>query len=273
MRAVSLHADVIVVTSRVWQTTCTIVRGPRAERTQGAAAEGASAEAFLVDSPVYPDELEVLPALLEQAGFPLVGLLVTHSDWDHLLARLAFPQATLGCAETTAAALAAAPGDAARALRAFDDEHYVRRERPLTLGSLQALPVPGRCDLGVGELELHPAVGHTGDGMAVWIPWARVLIAGDYLSAVEIPSLGAGGTPADYVATLARLRPLVAAAEHVVPGHGSALGSAQALEVLDADLRYLHELVQRGAGATLPRAARSEAQRRIHAENVATLGA
>jgi hypothetical protein len=49
-----------------------------------------------------PDELDGLPALLEQAGFGFSGLLATHGDWDHLLGRLAFPGAALGCAETTA---------------------------------------------------------------------------------------------------------------------------------------------------------------------------
>ena len=50
----------------------------------------------MIDSPVYPDELEILPALLEQAGFAFSGLLVTHGDWDHLLARLAFADAAVG---------------------------------------------------------------------------------------------------------------------------------------------------------------------------------
>ena len=53
-------------------------------------------EGFVVDSPLFPDELEVLPAVLEQAGFPVSGLLATHGDWDHLLGRLAFPGAALG---------------------------------------------------------------------------------------------------------------------------------------------------------------------------------
>ena len=56
--------------------------------------------------------------------------------------------------------------------------------------------------------------------MAVLIPWARVLVAGDYLSTVELPELGDGEHGRAYLATLERLRPLVAAAEHVVPGHG-----------------------------------------------------
>ncbi|MDQ3850222.1 MAG: MBL fold metallo-hydrolase, partial [Actinomycetota bacterium] len=94
MRVVSLHPDVLVATSRVWQTTCTIVR--------------CGEECFVIDSPVLPDELDVLPALLEQARFPAPsGLLATHGDWDHLLGRLAFPGAALGVGETTAARLAA----------------------------------------------------------------------------------------------------------------------------------------------------------------------
>lgn len=173
MRAVALHADVLVVTSRFWQTTCTLVRS--------------EAEAFAIDSPVLPDELEILPAVAEQAGFGVVGLLATHADWDHLLGRYAFPDAPLGCAETTGARLAAEPGAAQRELRDFDDEHYVVRPRPLSLPGAQTLPVPGRCGIGERELELHPADGHTADGMAILVPWAGVLVCGDYLSPVEIP--------------------------------------------------------------------------------------
>src|SRR3712207_5205586 len=141
MRVVAIHPDVLVATSRVWQTTCTVLRGGE--------------EGFVVDSPVLPDELDVLPAVLEQSGFPFSGLLATHGDWDHLLARAAFPDAALGVAETTAARLTGEPGAAQRALREFDEQWYVRRERPLSLGQVQALPVPGKLELGGGELELH----------------------------------------------------------------------------------------------------------------------
>ena len=270
MRAVALHPDVIVATSRVWQTTCTIVRGAAGDQDP-AHPSAHPAEAFVVDSPVYPDELEMLPALLEQVRFPFTGLLATHADWDHLLGRLAFPDAALGCAHSTAERLAAEPGAAQRALREFDDEHYVSRARPLTIGAIQALPAPGRLDVGEREVELHPAGGHTPDGMAVWIPWARVLIAGDYLSPVEVPILAPAGDATEYALTLERLRPLVLEAEHVVPGHGPVLDSAGALEVLDADRDYLRELERRGAEAPLPRAARSPIQRRHHADNAALL--
>ena len=255
MRAVGLHADVVVVTSRAYATNCTLVRG--------------GAEAFCVDSPIFPDELEILPAMAEQAGFRVVGLLATHADWDHLLARYAFPEAPLGCAETTAARLVSEPGNAQRKLREFDEEFYVERPRPLSLPSAQRLPVPGKLEVGDRELELQPADGHTEDGMAIWVPWARVLVCGDYLSPVEIPMITGMGSASAYLATLARIEPLVEEAEHVVPGHGAPIEAARAAAILREDRTYLQALLEVGEAAKLPLARRSGQQRKIHAANVA----
>src|SRR5918994_5525926 len=214
MRAVGLHPDVVVVTSRFWQTTCTLVRSGE--------------EAFMVDSPVLPDELELVPAIAAQAQFRVLGRMATHADWDHLLGGYSFPDAPLATGETSAARLRNAPGAAQRELREFDDEHYVERPGPLSLPTPQMLPVPGHCALGEHELELHPADGHTVDGMAILIPWASVLVCGDYLSPVEIPWISEGGSASAYLATLARLEPLVERAAHVVPGHGGGPDSPRA---------------------------------------------
>ena len=65
MRAVGLHSDVIAVTSRAYATGCVLVRSGN--------------EAFCIDSPIFPDELEILPAIAEQAEFNVVGLLATHA--------------------------------------------------------------------------------------------------------------------------------------------------------------------------------------------------
>jgi glyoxylase-like metal-dependent hydrolase (beta-lactamase superfamily II) len=253
LRVVGLHPGVLVATSRVFQTACTVVRDGE--------------ECFVIDSPVLPDELDVLPALLEQAGFPFSGLLATHGDWDHLLGRLAFPDAALGVAETTAARLTAEPGDAARKLRSFDDELYLERERPLSLGQVQALPVPGKLDVGAQTIELHPTEGHVPDGMALWLDWARVLVVGDFLSPVEIPMLSEGGSRSAYLATLERLRPLVEQADHVVAGHGGAIDARRALSILDEDVAYLDGLPD----SKLPIARRSAEQKRIHGENLQRL--
>ena len=264
MRVVSLHPDVLVATSRIWQTNCTIIRGK--------VAAGEGGETFVIDSPILPDELEILPALLEQSGYPPPGgLLVTHADWDHLLGRLAFPDATIGCSRTSAERMQATPGTPQRELRDFDEQHYLHRPRPLALGAVQALDVPGRCEIGSQELALHPTEGHTGDGMVVSIDWAGVLVAGDYLSTVEIPVLGEGGSIASYLSTLERLRPLVSEVERVVPGHGPVLDRQRALAVLEEDVAYLSALREHSAAAELPQGRRTRAQRAIHAQNTASL--
>jgi glyoxylase-like metal-dependent hydrolase (beta-lactamase superfamily II) len=299
VRALALHPDVLVVSSAVLHVNCVIVRGTVADGGRGEhGADGGSAaggggenpvrviepgspsgsaadpsgETFVIDSPVLPDELDALGALLGQARFPAPsGLLVTHGDWDHMLARLAFPGVALGAAQSTAERMQANPGEAQRELRGFDEELLIARPGPLALGSVQALPVPGRCDVGDRELELHEATGHTPDGMAVMIPWAGVLVAGDYLSSVEIPMLNDGGEVAAYLATLERLRGLAARATHVVPGHGPVLDGERALEILEEDVAYLKALGELGAEAALPDGRRTAHQRAVHAQNVAAL--
>jgi glyoxylase-like metal-dependent hydrolase (beta-lactamase superfamily II) len=245
---------VLVVTSRLWQTTCSLVR--RGE------------EAFCIDSPVLPDELELLPTVAEQAGFKVVGLLATHADWDHMLGRSAF-RVPLGLAESSARLLREEPGAVQRRLREFDEEHYVERAAPLALGTPQELPVPGRCGIGAGELDLHPTGGHTSDGMAIYVPWAQVLVAGDHLSPVEIPMISESGSLDAYLETLDRLEPLVSRADSVVPGHGEPLDSERALAILREDRAYLQALRTHGEAASLPLARRTAAQMKIHAANVA----
>jgi len=245
VRAVGVHPDAVVVTSRMWQTTCTAIR--------------AGGEAMLIDSPYFPDELDALPALLAQAGFEITALLATHADYDHLLGRAAFPALALGVGGPTAIRLRAEPGVAQRELRDADAEHYVERDAPLSLGSYQSLPVPGYVGLGDQELELHPAEGHTADGIAVFARWAGVLCVGDYLSDAEIPMVH---DPDEYRATLARLAPLVEAAETIVPGHGSPHDRDTALRLLGEDLEYLDGLDE------LPPRRDTKRQREIHADNV-----
>jgi len=257
MRAVSVHRDALVVTSRMWQTNATVLR--------------AGAEAVLIDAPYFPDELEALPALLGQAGFVPDGLLATHADFDHLLGKLAFPDLPLGVGEETALRLRAEPGAAQRALRDHDERHYVARPSPLSLGAVQALPVPGRLDVGDQELELHAAEGHTADGCAVFARVIGVLAVGDYLSDVEIPMISAGGSVDAYRATLARLAPLVEEAETIVPGHGAPRGRDETLRTLDEDVDYLDALERGEQRPALPQGRSSGEQRRIHAANLASL--
>jgi glyoxylase-like metal-dependent hydrolase (beta-lactamase superfamily II) len=251
VRVAAAHREALVVTSRLWQTNAVALR--------------AGGEALLVDSPYFPDELEALPDVLAQARFEVDGLVATHGDYDHLLGRLAYPHLALGVGQPTLERFHREPGAAQRELRDQDARLYVVRATPLALGSVQALPVPGKLEIGDEEVELHPAEGHTADGLALMARYCGLLVCGDYLSDVEIPTIT---SLADYRATLARLAPLVEAADAVVPGHGSVLSRDAALRVLDEDTAYLDALEAGEQRPRLPEGRDSAEQRRLHAENL-----
>ena len=241
----------MVVVSSVWQTTAVLVRGP-----------GVEPEGLLIDSPLLPVELESLEKLAGDAGFPVSALLATHGDWDHLLGRLAFPDASLGVDQRTAARLEAHLGAPQRLLRDFDEEWYVERPAPLTLGEIQPLPVPGHLELGEVEFVVHDGAGHTADGLVLWLPWAKVLICGDYLSPLELPAWDHGGSRELYRDRLERLAPLVEQSERVIVGHGGALDPADAARILDEDRAYLET-------AEPPRRGRRGQHAADHARNLA----
>jgi glyoxylase-like metal-dependent hydrolase (beta-lactamase superfamily II) len=137
------------------------------------------------------------------------------------------------------------------------------------LPGTQQLPVPGHVGIGDAELELHPADGHTEDGMAIWIPWAKVLVCGDYLSPVEIPMFNPTGSLSAYLATLNRLEALVDMADQVVPGHGGPIDATRAAAILREDRAYLEALRDDPSSAKLPLARRNAQQRKHHENNVA----
>ena len=255
MRAVSVHEDAIVVTSLFWQLNAVALR--------------AGDEAMLIDSPYFPEELELLPAVLAQSGFEPVALLATHADFDHVLGRMAFPDAVAGGGRVDHAAHPRLPGGgpagAARPRRRASTSSARGRCR-------WARPSRCRCpgDLGLGEheLELHPTGGHTSDGMAVFAPWMGVLVAGDYLSPVEIPMISPGGSLAEYRGTLAALAPVVERARTVVPGHGAALDRDAALRLIEEDGEYLDALERGEERPRLPEGRDSGEQRRIHTGNL-----
>jgi glyoxylase-like metal-dependent hydrolase (beta-lactamase superfamily II) len=101
----------------------------------------------------------------------------------------------------------------------------------------------------------------------------RVLCAGDYLSRVEIPMIHPGGSLGDYRSTLARLAPLVEAADTIVPGHGAPNDRETALRILDEDTDYLNALERGDEKPALPKARDNREQRDIHGRNLRVLAA
>ena len=75
-----------------------------------------------------------------------------------------------------------------------------------------------------------------------------------------------------YLETLGRLEVLIGQVDEVIPGHGDVLDAERALAILREDREYVRALAADGAAAPLPLARRTDAQRAIHAVNVARLG-
>jgi glyoxylase-like metal-dependent hydrolase (beta-lactamase superfamily II) len=195
-------------------------------------------EALLVDPAWLPDELEALASFVAGRGMRVVGGFATHAHHDHLLWHPRFGDAPRWASAPTA--------ERARSERAS----LVAR---LDTGFPRALvELMGRVDAIAGgipesagfEIELIEHDGHAPGHTALWLPRERVLIAGDMLSDVELPlPFDPDDVPA-YLAGLDVLAPLAAQAAIVVPGHGHV--GADALARLDADRRYLEEMLRRG---------------------------
>jgi glyoxylase-like metal-dependent hydrolase (beta-lactamase superfamily II) len=96
-----------------------------------------------------------------------------------------------------------------------------------------------------------------------------VLCVGDYLSRLEIPWISKDGSLVEYRATLARLGPLVAEADTVVPGHGPPHSGDVTSRLLEEDLEYLDTLGRGEERPRLPEGRDTSFQRWIHSENLA----
>ena len=103
---------------------------------------------------------------------------------------------------------------------------------------------------------------------AYWLPWANVLVCGDYVSPVEIPMLSPGGSLPAYRQTLARLAGLITQAEWVIPGHGAPYAAGRAMAILEEDDTYLAGLAADPEAAAPPRSRSTPSQRRIHESNL-----
>ena len=215
VRAVGLHPDVVVVTSRFWQTTCTLVR--RARRRS------------CIDSPVLPDELELLPAIAEQAGF----------RWSAARdARGLGPPARPLRVPRRAARRrrverrAAAQRAGRRAARAARLRRGALRRAPapaVAPGQPRRCRCPGHC--GDRRARARAASGRRAHGRRDGDRGSRGRACS--CAATTCRRSRSRGSPraarvSAYLATLDRLEPLVEQAEHVVPGHGSALDCARA---------------------------------------------
>lgn len=192
---------------------------------------------------------EVLDDLRQLTALPVRIVVNTHRHSDHCFGNRVFRPATIwghvrcaqGLAETgdeQRAWLAEAMPDLAADLRAVEVDPPER-----TLRTAATISIGRR----IVELR-HLGRGHTDGDIAITVPDAGVLFAGDLLENGAPPSFG-DAYPLDWPATAAALVPL--AVGPVVPGHGE-VADRSFVERQAAELQATAELVRTVHAGDLP---------------------
>ena len=217
--------------STLWQTTTLEV-----ER------DGAR---LMVDPGIAPWEVRSAAA-----GRPVDHVLITHADWDHVLGIPLLPEATVH----------AGPSAAERIGSGEAWESVVKQAAPFCipldgLGPLRVddvLQPPCETTFGPWPASVVATPGHTPDCITTLLPDERLLIAGDYLSPLEIPF--AYDSVSAYRSTLETLAGMID--EHrprwVAIGHGAPLDADAARTIAGEDIAYLDAVLAYAAGGGDP---------------------
>jgi len=194
-------------------------------------------ESLVVDPAISENEVAGIGRRALELGAPVRNVLITHGDWDHVCGVAGFPDAVVAMGDETAEKVASGAADESvrRAAKhyGFGLSGSPRVDRTFRRGSA--------LELGSFVVETFPLVGHTADGSGFRLRELGILIVGDYLSAVEFPF---ATSPAAYRMTLAGLIEMLRddPPGTVIPGHGPSLEAEEAVDVAQADLRYLRSL-------------------------------
>lgn len=196
----------------------------------------------LVDPGVSSDEIERIRA----AAGPVEAVLVTHSDWDHVIGLPAFPEAEAMMGERAAQAVRSGVAGAVLEQRAREaglgEVGPARVDRVLSPGPETAGPL---------ALAVIPLPGHTECSVAFLLTEFGLLVVGDYLSPIEPPYVA--HSVSAYRRSLEVLIDLLAQWPHstVIPGHGGPLTSAQATEIARDDVAYLDAVAEAVVGGSI----------------------
>jgi len=193
-------------------------------------------EACLIDPGITPAETAALHASVESAALAYVVL--THSDWDHVLGPEHLPATTIVAQAGFGRGLD--PDEIRAELSGLESRAEIERDREFE-PPRPNLTFESECRLRVGALELSlaHAPGHSANMLTIHEPVSGALWASDVLSDVEIPSV------VDDLDRYERTLERVAAQDvrSLVPGHGTRTDDrAEIRRRLDEDRRYLADL-------------------------------
>ncbi|HEX5558562.1 MAG TPA: MBL fold metallo-hydrolase [Gaiellales bacterium] len=230
-------------------------------------------ERLLVDPGISPWEIE---EVVSASTMPVTQVLVTHADWDHVMALGALPDAQVTAGRASAERIRS--GAARQEIERETAEFLIPHRSIERLHVEQVVDPPAEVRMGPWLGVCRSGPGHTDDGLIVSLPDEHLLVVGDYLSALEIPGVydsvsAYRDTLEALVGVIERERP-----QYVVVGHGKPQTSEDALRIADEDLAYLEAVLAHAkAGCppedvdriAVPQRGAGSADRTMHAANVA----
>lgn len=198
---------------------------------------------IIVDPTLLPSEIKEIRDYVNSLKEDLpIYLIITHSDWDHIVGVGAFPEATIIASKSFTTKNA---GDLIEQVKSFDDEYYIERNYPIVFPKVDIVITKDGDKLQIGSttLTFYEAKGHTDDGIFTIVEPEGIFIAGDYLSDVEFPFIYSSSK--DYIKTLEKIDEILK--NHkihlLIPGHGHvANGQKEILQRKQNSLTYIVEL-------------------------------
>ncbi|WP_270166567.1 MBL fold metallo-hydrolase [Paenibacillus sp. SYP-B4298] len=181
-------------------------------------------DAVLVSDPSWlPHEIEEIRRyVLEIRGERPLYMVLTHSDFDHILGAGAFPEATIIASEALAFKGEAQQQSILEQIHAFDDDYYISRPYPVSYPRVDEVVTEEgqQLELGGTTLTFYHAPGHNDDGIFTLVEPLGLWLAGDYLSDIEFPYIYHNSR--QYESTIGKLDDLMQQHEVrlLIPGHG-----------------------------------------------------
>ena len=218
---------ITVFQSELYATTSTVIESEEA--------------ITVVDPNLLPSEVAKIKQFVnERIQNKQLYLILTHSDFDHIIGAGAFPEAKIIATKT----FENQPHkqEIIDEINHFDHMYYLTRPYPVIYPNVNLIIDNNGINLQLGDLTyvFYLSPGHTNDGLFFYIKNLKTLVAGDYLSNIEIPFITSSYT--DYLNTVLLMEHVMDTneVELLIPGHGKATQNYK--ERIDFSLWYLENI-------------------------------
>ncbi len=175
---------------------------------------------WAIDTGTHAHEGQEMVDFIRGLGREPERLIYTHGHGDHALGSAAFQGAEIVAHKLMPTEMRRLlPGLAVRAGQSVDEMSAQIAWPTITFSDTLTL------DLGDRRLHLFPTPGHSQDGVSVYLPEERLLIAGDAVVTSIVPAIGNGRVLEASLNKLAEME-----IDILVPGHGEVIRGREAVQ-------------------------------------------